>query len=178
MIGRDCLDAGDSIRRMIERGVRAGYERGYAAGLAAGVLREQRRKMDCRNASGCLYTLNQCAEVGYCIRAAPRAQAGSTDGKGVLGSLPGHTEGQKMPGPSTPIAAPDDDLVERLRAPDLSCSKGQRGDIHIEAADAIAALRAEVDTLVLISNCPQINNPCNGFDPTAVRIIVTREDQR
>ncbi|MFW0783883.1 urea amidolyase associated protein UAAP2 [Gordonia sp. CPCC 206044] len=36
------------------------------------------------------------------------------------------------------------------------------------------ALRAEVDTLVLVSNCPQINNPCNGFDPTAIRIIVTR----
>ena len=36
------------------------------------------------------------------------------------------------------------------------------------------ALRADVDTLVLISNCPQINNPCNGFDPTAVRVIVTR----
>lgn len=36
------------------------------------------------------------------------------------------------------------------------------------------ALRAEMDTLVLISNCPQINNPCNGFDPTAVRVIVTR----
>ncbi|ORM27753.1 urea amidolyase associated protein UAAP2 [Williamsia sp. 1135] len=36
------------------------------------------------------------------------------------------------------------------------------------------ALRAEVDTLVLISNCPQINNPCNGFDPTPVRVIVTR----
>ena len=28
-------------------------------------------------------------------------------------------------------------------------------------------LRAESDTLVLVSNCPQINNPCNGFDPTA-----------
>lgn len=36
------------------------------------------------------------------------------------------------------------------------------------------ALRAEVDTLVLVSNCPQINNPCNGFDPSAVRVIVTR----
>jgi urea carboxylase-associated protein 1 len=36
------------------------------------------------------------------------------------------------------------------------------------------ALRAEVDTLVLVSNCPQINNPCNGFDPTPVRMIVTR----
>lgn len=36
------------------------------------------------------------------------------------------------------------------------------------------ALRAEIDTLVLVSNCPQINNPCNGFDPTPVRMVVTR----
>ena len=36
-------------------------------------------------------------------------------------------------------------------------------------------LRAEVDTLVLISNCPQINNPCNGFDPTPIRTVITRE---
>jgi urea carboxylase-associated protein 1 len=36
------------------------------------------------------------------------------------------------------------------------------------------SLRAEMDTLVLVSNCPQINNPCNGFDPTAVRMVVTR----
>ncbi|GAA4472632.1 urea carboxylase-associated family protein [Rhodococcus olei] len=42
------------------------------------------------------------------------------------------------------------------------------------------ALRADVDVLVLVSNCPQINNPCNGFDPTEVRMIVTRpaEEQR
>ena len=26
------------------------------------------------------------------------------------------------------------------------------------------------DVLVLISNCPQINNPCNGFDPTPIRL--------
>lgn len=36
------------------------------------------------------------------------------------------------------------------------------------------SVRAEIDTLVLVSNCPQINNPCNGFDPTPVRMIVTR----
>jgi hypothetical protein len=36
------------------------------------------------------------------------------------------------------------------------------------------SLRAEVDTLVLVSNCPQVNNPCNGFDPTPVRMIVRR----
>ena len=35
-------------------------------------------------------------------------------------------------------------------------------------------LRAETDTLVLVSNCPQINNPCNGFDPTPVRMVITR----
>ena len=38
------------------------------------------------------------------------------------------------------------------------------------------ALKAEVDTLVLVSNCPQINNPCNAFDPTPVRMIVTRPE--
>ena len=34
-------------------------------------------------------------------------------------------------------------------------------------------LRAGADTLVLVSNCPQINNPCNGFDPTPVRMVIT-----
>jgi urea carboxylase-associated protein 1 len=33
-------------------------------------------------------------------------------------------------------------------------------------------LRAEMDTLVVVSNCPQINNPCNAFHPTPVRMIV------
>ncbi len=36
-------------------------------------------------------------------------------------------------------------------------------------------LRAETDTLILVSNCPQINNPCNGFDPTPVRMVVTQQ---
>lgn len=33
-------------------------------------------------------------------------------------------------------------------------------------------LRADRDTLVLVSNCPQLNNPCNGYDPTPVRLVV------
>jgi len=28
------------------------------------------------------------------------------------------------------------------------------------------------DLLVLISNCPQVNNPCNDFDPTPIRVLV------
>jgi uncharacterized protein len=35
-------------------------------------------------------------------------------------------------------------------------------------------LRAEMDVLVLISNCPQVNNPCNGFTPTPVQIIISQ----
>ena len=33
--------------------------------------------------------------------------------------------------------------------------------------------RAAVDVLMLVSNCPQINNPCNGFDPTPIGVVVT-----
>jgi urea carboxylase-associated protein 1 len=33
-------------------------------------------------------------------------------------------------------------------------------------------LRAELDVLVVVSNCPQVNNPCNGFDPTPVRLVI------
>jgi uncharacterized protein YcgI (DUF1989 family) len=28
--------------------------------------------------------------------------------------------------------------------------------------------------LVVISNCPQVNNPCNGFDPSPVRLVIKR----
>ncbi|MEY2430696.1 MAG: uncharacterized protein QOC92_421 [Acidimicrobiaceae bacterium] len=52
------------------------------------------------------------------------------------------------------------------------------GDGTLGIVDGISApglsvdLRAEMDVLVLISNCPQINNPCNGFDPTPVQLQV------
>ena len=33
-------------------------------------------------------------------------------------------------------------------------------------------LRAAMDVLVLISNCPQLNNPCNGYNPTPIELLV------
>ncbi len=33
-------------------------------------------------------------------------------------------------------------------------------------------IRAETDILCVISNCPQVNNPCNAFDPTPVRVLI------
>ena len=43
----------------------------------------------------------------------------------------------------------------------------------ISAPGLYVDLRAEMDVVVVVSNCPQINNPCNGFDPTPVRMIVS-----
>jgi urea carboxylase-associated protein 1 len=42
----------------------------------------------------------------------------------------------------------------------------------ISAPGLYVDLRAEMDVVVVVSNCPQINNPCNGFNPTPVRMIV------
>jgi uncharacterized protein len=33
-------------------------------------------------------------------------------------------------------------------------------------------MRAEMDVLAVISNCPQLNNPCNAYNPTPIRVFV------
>jgi urea carboxylase-associated protein 1 len=49
---------------------------------------------------------------------------------------------------------------------------------HLSFADGISGagkyveLKAAMDVVVLISNCPQLNNPCNGYNPTPVRLLV------
>ncbi|WP_043448991.1 urea amidolyase associated protein UAAP2 [Halotalea alkalilenta] len=35
-------------------------------------------------------------------------------------------------------------------------------------------LVSEMDVVVLISNCPQLNNPCSGFDPTPIELLIWR----
>ncbi|WP_163538710.1 urea amidolyase associated protein UAAP2 [Gracilibacillus sp. YIM 98692] len=48
----------------------------------------------------------------------------------------------------------------------------------LEFADGISGpghyveMRALCETTVLISNCPQLNNPCSGFNPTALRLLI------
>ena len=32
---------------------------------------------------------------------------------------------------------------------------------------------ADMDVLVVLSNCPQVNNPCNGFTPTPIQILIS-----
>jgi urea carboxylase-associated protein 1 len=42
----------------------------------------------------------------------------------------------------------------------------------ISAPGKYVELRAETDVIVLISNCPQLNNPCNGWNPTPAEVLV------
>ena len=42
----------------------------------------------------------------------------------------------------------------------------------ISAPGRYVEMRAEVDVLCLISNCPQINNPCNAYNPTPVQVFI------
>ncbi|MCW2599825.1 MAG: Urea carboxylase-related aminomethyltransferase [Frankiales bacterium] len=42
----------------------------------------------------------------------------------------------------------------------------------LSSPGAYVELRAERDIVVLISNCPQLNNPCNGWNPTPIQVLV------
>jgi len=42
----------------------------------------------------------------------------------------------------------------------------------ISAPGRYVEMRAEMDVLALISNCPQLNNPCNGYNPTPVQVLI------
>lgn len=48
----------------------------------------------------------------------------------------------------------------------------------LQFADGISApgkyveLVAKMNVLVMISNCPQLNNPCNGYNPTPIEVAI------
>lgn len=46
----------------------------------------------------------------------------------------------------------------------------------ISGAGRYVEMRAHMDVRVLISNCPQLNNPCNGYNPTPVQLLVWDEN--
>lgn len=54
---------------------------------------------------------------------------------------------------------------------------------RLEFADGISAagkyvdLLAEMDVLILVSNCAQLNNPCNDYNPTPVEMIIWEKQE-
>lgn len=53
---------------------------------------------------------------------------------------------------------------------------GEDGSLHfadgISAAGKYVELKAHMDVIVLISNCPQLNNPCNAYNPTPIEVLI------
>ena len=42
----------------------------------------------------------------------------------------------------------------------------------VSAGGRYVEMRAEMDVICLISNCPQLNNPCNAYNPTPVQLLI------
>jgi hypothetical protein len=42
----------------------------------------------------------------------------------------------------------------------------------ISDAGKYVEMRAEMDVVILISNCPQLNNPCNAYNPTPIDVLI------
>jgi len=42
----------------------------------------------------------------------------------------------------------------------------------ISAPGKYVEMKAHMDTIVLVSNCPQLNNPCNGYNPTPIEVLI------
>lgn len=42
----------------------------------------------------------------------------------------------------------------------------------LSAPGKYVEMRADMDVIVLISNCPQLNNPCNAYNPTPIEVLI------
>ena len=42
----------------------------------------------------------------------------------------------------------------------------------ISAPGKYVEMQAKMDVIVLISNCPQLNNPCNAYNPTPIELLI------
>ncbi len=50
---------------------------------------------------------------------------------------------------------------------------GSAGVANVEKQpESHVSLRAETDVLAVLSNCPQMHNPCNGYDPSPIKVTV------
>lgn len=78
------------------------------------------------------------------------------------------------------LAQLDEEYVKRDLAPNINffMNVPVTPEGGLEFADGISApgryveLQSLCHTLVLISNCPQLNNPCNAYNPTPIQVII------
>ncbi len=49
---------------------------------------------------------------------------------------------------------------------------GLKFDDGVSEPGKYVEMRAEMDVICLLSNCPQLNNPCNAYNPTPVEVLI------
>ncbi len=54
----------------------------------------------------------------------------------------------------------------------VACEVVVAAGAGVSAGGRYVELRAEMDLIGLISNCRQLNNPCNACNPTPVRLLI------
>jgi urea carboxylase-associated protein 1 len=54
----------------------------------------------------------------------------------------------------------------------VSPDGGLRFEDGVSGPGKYVEMKAEMDVIALISNCPQLNNPCNGWDPTPIDVLI------
>ena len=78
------------------------------------------------------------------------------------------------------LADSDSGIMKRDLAPNinffmnvpLTKEGGYKFDDGVSAPGKYVEMKALEDVMVLISNCPQLNNPCNAYNPTPVRLLI------
>ncbi len=92
--------------------------------------------------------------------------------KGVTGcrenflkALEGHALGWRDIVPNINFFCSVPVLAEGALAPTVFVEGRSKAGDYVE-------LRAEMPVLAVISNCPQVNNPCNDGEPTPIRVVV------
>ncbi len=58
-----------------------------------------------------------------------------------------------------------------MSVPVLDDGSAGVSDIEVKPGSYVG-LRAECNVLAVLSNCPQMHNPCNGYHPTPIEILV------
>ena len=46
----------------------------------------------------------------------------------------------------------------------------------ISSAGKYVEMKAEMDVYAVVSTCPQLNNPCNAYNTTPVRMLIWDEE--
>ncbi len=78
------------------------------------------------------------------------------------------------------LAKSDSGIQKRDLAPNINFfmnvpvtkEGGLKFDDGVSAPGKYVEMKALEHTMVLISNCPQLNNPCNAYNPTPVRLLI------